>query len=310
MGKTRNKSVKVTVNCKFCEIKFETTEYRLSIGKDKFCSKKCFSDFQKEFHIIKCKCEYCETEYTVNKYQYEKGTRFCSIICRNKWESMNKRGSGHHNYKKLEVTCSWCGNNYMERNYKVTDVKSTYLCSIECRQEWYAKEWSQTKEWKEESKKRAAKLLSDGVYKHTNTKCQIVINEILDKLKIIYTNEANFVYYTVDNYLYEFNLIIEVMGTYWHSDPRVYNYENMNKTQINRTHADKRKNSYLRNNHGINILYLWEHDIHNNPNICELLILEYIKNQGNLKNYHSFNYTICSENSLKLLKNKMNSYFE
>ena len=33
-------------------------------------------------------------------------------------------------------------------------------------------------------------------------------------------------------------------------------------------------------------------DIHHNIELCELLIKEYIKSNGNLKNYHSFNYII------------------
>lgn len=35
---------------------------------------------------------------------------------------------------------------------------------------------------------------------------------------------------------------------------------------------------------------IWENDINNNINLCEKLILEYIGNNGSLKNYNSFNY--------------------
>ena len=40
-------------------------------------------------------------------------------------------------------------------------------------------------------------------------------------------------------------------------------------------------------------------EIFNNIDLCKNLILEYIKNNGNLINYHSFNYIIDHEN-LKL----------
>jgi hypothetical protein len=47
-----------------------------------------------------------------------------------------------------------------------------------------------------------------------------------------YLNEKQFQYFAVDNYLEEYNLIIEVMGTYWHCDNRFYptvNYEMQKK---------------------------------------------------------------------------------
>ena len=53
---------------------------------------------------------------------------------------------------------------------------------------------------------------------------------------------------------------------------------------------DKQKKTYILNHNNINILYLWETDINKNPELCELLILEYIKNHGHLEHYHSFNW--------------------
>ena len=52
-----------------------------------------------------------------------------------------------------------------------------------------------------------------------------------------------------------------------------------------------------------------EDDIYNNIDVCRLLILEYIKSQGVLKNYHSFNYQ-TEENKFKLKENLTKSFFD
>lgn len=88
------------------------------------------------------------------------------------------------------------------------------------------------------------------------------------------------------------NLMIEVMGDFWHTNPLKYNKENLRDIQKKRIPRDKAKHTYIRNKYNIEILYLWENDIYNNIELCELLIKEYIKSNGNLKNYHSFNYII------------------
>lgn len=50
-----------------------------------------------------------------------------------------------------------------------------------------------------------------------------------------------------------------------------------------------------------NEIWLFEKtDIIKNPELCEQLILEYIKNNGILFNYHSFNYHLDSNSILKL----------
>ena len=46
----------------------------------------------------------------------------------------------------------------------------------------------------------------------------------------------------------------------------------------------------LKKEYGIEILYLWEHDLMNNVDKCFRLVMEYIDNNGVLQNYHSFNY--------------------
>ena len=179
---------------------------------------------------------------------------------------------------------------------KKSHYNKYHFCSVKCRQDWYANVYSQTEEYREKCRERAVKLLQDGCNNRTNSKPQQEINLLLDKMNVNYVNEKSFVYYAVDNYLFDYNLIIEVMGDFWHCHPLIYTKEKINNIQKNRIAKDKSKHSYIYNNYDIEILYLWEFDIINNIKLCELLIDMYIKNNGKLKNYHSFNYLLDGEN--------------
>ena len=125
-----------------------------------------------------------------------------------------------------------------------------------------------------------------------NSGIQLKINQVLDKNSIHYSREYVVKYFSFDNYLTEYELFIEVMGDYWHSSPLKYNKDKymINKIQSRTLLHDKQKHSYIKNHLNKEILYIWENDINNNINLCEKLILEYIGNNGSLKNYNSFNY--------------------
>ena len=129
----------------------------------------------------------------------------------------------------------------------------------------------------------------------TLTKPQIIVNEMLDELGIEYENEYQCKYYAIDNYLTNYNLMIEVNGDYWHSSPIKYQYHQLNKMQIENIRKDKSKHTYIKRYRGIEVLYLWETDILNNPNLCKKLIMEYIQKNGVLDNYHSFNFCLKND---------------
>ena len=73
--------------------------------------------------------------------------------------------------------------------------------------------------------------------------------------------------------------------------------------QYNRIGRDKAKHSYIKNQYGIDILYLWESDIISNADLCAKLIQYYIENNGNIENYNSFNYNV--KNGVLLLNNNI-----
>ena len=137
---------------------------------------------------------------------------------------------------------------------------------------------------------------------------QKIVNDILLDNQINYINEKTIGYYSVDNYLIDCNLIIEVMGDYFHSNPQIYNLEELNDMQNKDLNRDKRKHTYIQKYNSIEILYLWESDIKDRKDVCEQLILSYIANNGKLDDYNSFNFYLCN-NKLQLKENKINPYF-
>lgn len=124
------------------------------------------------------------------------------------------------------------------------------------------------------------------------------MNELLDSLGVPYENEKAYKYYAVDNYLPQDNLIIEVMGDYWHGNPIKYQAQ-LSDRQRRVTYKDRAKCTYIRNTQHINILYIWEHDLLTRIDVCAALVTQYIDSGGVLSDYHSFNYRL-DNNFLKL----------
>lgn len=288
---------RISYNCDNCNLPCETTPFKYNRSKNHFCGHKCADAFRSERLNILKKCEICNEDFRIRKSMSHQ--RFCSIQCQGKWQSNELVGENANNFNssipvsKRIVNCYWCAKEfYIGTPYRLN--KENHFCSKGCVKEWYAKEWSQQDEWKEESRVRAVKMLESGIIS-TDTWCQIEINSILDELEIKYQNEYNCKYVAIDNYLTDYNLMIEVMGTYWHVDNRFYDRIEY-QMQVERIKNDKIKKSLIKNTYGIDILYIWENDIQNNPALCRRLILEYVSKKGVLQNYHSFNYRLVDEN--------------
>lgn len=291
---------RTTFTCPVCDLSFERndTQIKKNVNKVFFCSTECsIAGFKKEKDMTKYainQCEQCnkEYEYKISNYVRSK-PRFCCVPCRNKWESENKRGEKHHRFKADLIDCTCCSKKIFVNQARLK-MQDNHFCDTKCRQKWYAEVWSKSKEWKLECSERATKMMCDGVFGKTDTEPQRIVNNILEENRINYLNEYNCRYHAIDNYLTDCGLMIEVMGSFWHADHRIYPIiEHQN--QHDRIIHDKRKNSYVRKNHGINILYLWEYDIVNNKALCEKLIKLYIRNKGILIDYHSFNYSNAND---------------
>lgn len=281
------------VACEYCGKIVYKTLSQYNKREHHFCSNKCQSLLKREQSYEYRKCDICGTEFYVSKKSTK---RFCSQKCQNEWQRTNTCFK-NPKFEGKSVTCEYCGKTYELGKYRLENAKH-HFCSSDCRKKWYSEVWSQTDTWKDESRKRAVRILSKNKT-ITMTKPQVGVNEMLYELGVSFINEESFVYYSVDNYLPEYNLIIEVMGDYWHTSPIKYNFPKNDK-QKHVISRDKAKHTYIKNQYDIEILYIWEYDILNNRAVCSKLITEYINNNGKLMNYHSFNYSIDKDNNLQL----------
>lgn len=285
----KSKQTGKDIQCDNCGKVFHRRQYHIDRlekkGQNSFCSLKCQKEYlHKHTHEIR-KCEICGKEFEVSKLSTQ---RFCSDECQNTWQT-SCVGVLNPKFQSVLTPCSYCGKEHYVKPYKFNEQEH-FFCSVECRQAWYAEIFSQSEEFKESSRQRMIEQLQSGVM-GTETLPQKNVDEILDRLNIRYEKEKSFQFFTVDNYISDYNLIIEVQGDYWHTNPTKFTSK-ITKVQYDRIGRDKAKHSYLKNNYNIEVLYLWEHDIIHNNNLCESLIKLYIENNGILPNYHSFNYSI------------------
>lgn len=278
------------INCENCGKEVYQTKTQYNRSKHHYCSNKCQKEFQHKLTHEDRKCEICGNMFHTSKKSTQ---RFCSTECQKKWQA-TRIGNLSPKRKRIKTYCDCCGAD-LEIKPSKAYINKYNFCNVECRQKWYSEIFSQSPEWKEKSRKRVTNLMTENVIS-TNTKPQQIINDLLNKMNISYINEKGYVYYSVDNYLNEKNLIIEVMGDFWHCNPLKYTPENMKEIQKKRIPKDKAKHTYILNNYNIEILYLWEYDIYNNIDVCKKLIEKYIENNGVLENYHSFNYSIDCNN--------------
>lgn len=260
---------------------------------------------------IKVNCEVCGKEKLTNISQYITGkeTRFyCSMDCRNKgfvlFGTHAKENNSRYNSEYIE--CTNCGKMYLAPKYIQEQTNSygenNHYCSQECYWEYRSVHYvgekngmtnrKYTKKERLAQSERTTKLICEGKIPQTMSKPHISAIKILKKYKIKHTNEFNLKYQALDIYLDDYNLGIEIMGDYWHSNPNKYKFKDLNKTQLKDKKQDKRKHTYTKKYHGFEILYLWESEIKNNIDLCEKLIKLYIKNNGILQDYNSFNYYV------------------
>lgn len=257
--------------------------------------------------IISSKCDFCNTPIELNVSSYmQSDIHFCNDKCVKKWLSVNNVGENNSRYNKKTLNCDWCGEEIKVHPFDIKRSK-THFCNKDCFNKWYKNVFSKTEEFLERNKQIALTNLKNGVFK-TDSNIQIIVNDLLKSLDIEYINEYVLGKYSIDNWLInKDNIAIEVMGGFWHCDNRIYK-EIQYELQLTNIYNDKSKNSYLKNK-DIKVLYLWEDDILTNLQLCKILILEYIKNNGVLPNYHSFNYSF-KNGILSLNKKIIKPYFK
>lgn len=285
------------VPCDNCGKMVYRTQSNLKAYNHVYCCNQCNADYNNK--TVEKFCEYCGKRYIV-KNEYAESTRFCSIECKNKWQStLENCGINNPRFNQILINCSYCGKEFYIQRCRISDSQPYHFCSYNCRDEYYKIKENRTE------KQRAVDMdLGKNAIKYIKSTLthphQMVLN-ILDKNHINYEIEYLVKYFKMDVYLSDYGLSIEVQGDFWHCSP--LRFSNIQyEQQLNSIRRDKSKHTYIKRYCGYEILYLWENDINKRPELCQRLILEYINNNGVLSNYQSFNYEIV-DNKLRLNKN-------
>lgn len=123
--------------------------------------------------------------------------------------------------------------------------------------------------------------------------------DFLDKLRVkfIWQFEAKDIGRFYDFYLPDHNLIIEIDGSWYHSDPRLVKESEMNPMQKHNKRVDELKNKWALM-HGIPIMRIWEKDIRESP----LKVLQALKERLNIAGEK----VILTENKNKRHVNRIN----
>jgi G:T-mismatch repair DNA endonuclease (very short patch repair protein) len=272
-------------------------------NENHYCSQKCVGVHKNKIGIgTKFNCRQCGKEFE----QIHKKHFFCTEECKTAYWTVNAP-------TKI-VKCATCGNDIVRLRHLKNE---RYFCSTECDIKWREKQSEDIRVCKyckkEFTCKKSEKLVFcskacqiSGMNK-SPTKPHRDIIAFLDEYELLYEIEKPIKRYSIDIYLLDYDLSIEIMGQYWHCDNRLYEHPK-NKAQLDGIKKDKKKNKYFEDNN-LSILYLWEIDINKNIEVCKKLIIEFIENCGVLDNYHSMNYKI--ENEELILSDKiLIPYFE
>lgn len=258
---------------------------------------------------VKAYCKECGEELIVRPSQYKKQKHFhCDKHIKHK-----PSGKDSPFYKKIEVQCTNCGSSHSVIPYDYNKSNrfgdSHNFCCQQCYWEYRSKYYiddkhsmfgaHQSDEQKRKQSELITKMISNGAMPQTMTKPHKKINELLGVNQICFENEYPAKYHSIDIFLSDYNLMIEIMGNYWHAHPLKYNINQLTNQQKKSIKQDKSKHTYVKRYNNVEILYLWEKDINENIELCWLLIQKYIKNNGALDNYHSFNYHL-DHNTLML----------
>ena len=274
-------------------------------------------DMIKDLHIggripikIELCCFSCGAKLIRPIGHFYKERVYCSFECRDKYKTNYLSRENSPWYKRINTVCTNCKKEIsvipFEYNLRNEYGDTHNFCSRECYCEYRSKYYVGEKhpmfgkpvseENKQRMREQNIRLIAEGKMPQTMTKPHKTIYNLLVKNKILCENEHPLKYHSIDIYLIDYNLMIEIMGDYWHGIPLKYQHDELNKQQLKSVKQDKSKHTYAQKYHNVEILYLWERDIKYRIDLCWTLIQGYINNQGVLDNYNSYNYDLIDGN--------------
>ncbi len=153
-----------------------------------------------------------------------------------------------------------------------TKYTNNVLLDASLKQSKFRKEY-----WESLSDEQKTKIVGDlslaANKARKDTKIEIIVKEVLNKLKINYVKNFRCDKYIFDFYLLDYNFVIECQGDYWHGNKEYF--KELNEIQLKNIERDKNKIEYLKKNK-IKSLYLWENEIYKSKNFLDKIILDKI----------------------------------
>lgn len=290
------------VSCQQCGKEFTTKKSEIKRGKGKYCSKNCYSEFQKgkppscmnsklKSGIYRS-CEQCGTEIYVKPSKIKKGEgKYCSLKCcienrrLNKLRTIKIKGESkiinYHSYVKC--TCLHCKKKFDVTRYNFNRGEGKY-CSRRCHLNTLPPKVEHRCHLCEKVFYRAPSLSKYQPSKFCSKKClnkykgptsiEILIEEEIKKLGLRFESQKKIGRWSIDFFIPLKNLAVETDGTYWHTKDRKV------------IERDLRKNKWLREN-GYNIIRIPEHEIKIDPEEALMSRLAPFLQQGEMMNgYH------------------------
>jgi G:T-mismatch repair DNA endonuclease (very short patch repair protein) len=252
--------------CEYCGKEYDVKPSKSESSK--YCSRECKDNHRVEKSEITIMCDTCGKEMVVKKGEVTKGKKYCSNECCAK---------GKEN--KVEKICIICGKEYSTHNRR-SDKSVT--CSNDCKKVWQSEIYSKKEEVIERLKGQGVK--ASLIQQQFDTKPELMVKDYLDENKIRYEYQKVINNILIaDFYLTEYDVLLEVYGDYWHSNPAKYGKGliPLNETQSKIKSRDIARHNVLTKKLGYKVFYVWENDIYKNVSVTLENVIEKIHQNQN-----------------------------
>lgn len=126
-----------------------------------------------------------------------------------------------------------------------------------------------SEESKQKMREKTISRFKNGLFPKTKSVPHNIFKSILDEQKINYEEEFGYGKYSFDFILFDYNLLIEIQGDYFHCNPNTRHKEAKSSVQIKNVNRDVRKKNFILNENKYNFEEIWEFDLINNKEKIE-----------------------------------------
>lgn len=247
--------MKVTRTCPVCQRKYKADTQRLKFGRQTTCSRKCSYEFRarKLTTSVLVICAVCGKQFKRSPTQIKSKHKsvYCSAACQ-------YAGRGLGLTKRI-----------VSKPYVITEAGRIAHKGAAQRGALTRKKNGNSRHSEEtvaKLREATTKRIMSGKIKRVS-KIEYVVAQKFTDLGIVFIQQYGIRdpktgRYTasLDFFLPEQNIAIEVNGTFWHADPRFYDASNLSPAQRRTVKGYAKKIDVLREL-GIELREIWEHDL-------------------------------------------------